>query len=179
MPGKPQLEVFEGVGHRIAALLRRHPTVGTAVALGRAAGLSRQTLHRAINEDTLTRETGRAVAKALGVSVDELLGEASPGQGQAQRVSEGGGTGDQPRHARNLPLAVREYLAELRVRLVKGGATDEQIEEAFDLFRSPAVFSFYFGGAQREFNEEEVLINVKTFAEEAVIPTLKRRGVKL
>lgn len=83
------------------------------------------------------------------------------------------------RHARNLPFSAREYLAELRLRLVKAGATEEQIDEAFDLFKSPAVFSFYFGGSQKAFTAADVLNNVKTFAEESVLPTLRRRGLKV
>lgn len=83
------------------------------------------------------------------------------------------------RHARNLPLSVREYLHDFRGRLLKAGATDEQIEEAMDLFRAPQVFTLYVGGAMREFTEDDVLANIRTLAEESVIPTLRRRGLKL
>ena len=75
------------------------------------------------------------------------------------------------------PAPVREYLAELRVRLVKAGADDEQIDEAFDLFKAPSVFAFYAGGATQPFSDEDILANVKTFAEESIIPTLRRRGL--
>lgn len=77
------------------------------------------------------------------------------------------------------PPATREYLAELRLRLVRVGATDEQIDEAFDLFKAQEVFAFFVGGTAQPFGEEDILSNVKTFAEEVVIPTLKRRGLKL
>lgn len=73
MASKLQTEVVPGVGDRIAAIIRRHETIRTGVALARAAKLSRQTLHRALKEDTLTRQTARAVADALSVSVETLV----------------------------------------------------------------------------------------------------------
>lgn len=84
-----------------------------------------------------------------------------------------------PRHARNLPLAVREYLAELRLRLTKGGAAEEEIDEAMELLRSPQVFTFYKGGAPSEYNEEDVLRGMKAIAEGVIIPELRDRGRKI
>jgi transcriptional regulator with XRE-family HTH domain len=87
--------------------------------------------------------------------------------------------GDQPRHARNLPLSVREYLAELRLRLTKGGADDEEIDEAMDLLRSPQLFTFYKGGAPSEYNDADVLRGMKGIAESIIIPELNERGRKI
>lgn len=84
-----------------------------------------------------------------------------------------------PRHARNLPLAVREYLAEFQLRLTKGGATEDEIEEAMDLLRSPQLFTFYKGGAPSEYNEEDVLRGIKGIAEGVIIPELRERGRKV
>lgn len=78
MAGKPTTQVIPGFGDRVAALLRRHPRINTAVALGREAGVSRQTLHRALNEDSLTLDTMRAIASALGVPMAELQAPEYP-----------------------------------------------------------------------------------------------------
>jgi transcriptional regulator with XRE-family HTH domain len=83
------------------------------------------------------------------------------------------------RHARNLPYSVRQYLHDFRGRLLKARVPEEAIDEALDLMRSPQVFSFFVGGTARDFPEADVLANVRTFAEESIIPTLKRRGYKL
>lgn len=83
------------------------------------------------------------------------------------------------RHRRNLPLAVRSYLAELQLRLTKGGATEEEIDEAMELLRSPQVFSFYKGGAPSEYNEEDVLRGMKAIADGVIIPELRDRGRKI
>lgn len=84
-----------------------------------------------------------------------------------------------PRHLRNLPLAVREYLAEFRSRLRQGGASDEEITEAIELMQSPQVFTFYKGGALSEFNEDQVLRGMKAIGEGVVIPELRERGRKI
>lgn len=177
MSGKSQTEIIPGLGDRIAVLLRRHATINNGVALAKAANLSRQTLHRALNHNEATLPTGRAIASALGVTVEELY-VGAPDYRQLDIL--GGFMPPEPhRHARNLPLAIREYLAELRVRLTKGGASEDEIDEAFDLLRSPAVFTFYKGGTPSEFNEEDVLRGMKALAEGVVIPELRDRGRKI
>lgn len=126
--------------------------------------------------DTLVR-----LAKLYGRNVDSLIsgerGEGIGGEELSTDVSRG--TDAKTRHARNLPLAVREYLAALRLRLTKGGASDDEIEEAMDLLRSPALFTFYKGGAPSEFNEQDVLRGMKAIAEGVVIPELRDRGRKI
>jgi len=168
MAGKPQMEHFQGVGDRIAALLRRHPTIGTAAALGRVADLSRQTLHRAMNEDVMTRVTGRAIADALGVRLESLIGEARADVAVA----------DVPvaRHARHLPLAIREYLAEFELRLLRSGATEEEMAEAIALLQASANFVYNVGGTQREYGEDDVLRGMKGIGEGVIVPELRERG---
>lgn len=83
-----------------------------------------------------------------------------------------------PRHARNLPLSVREFLAEFRLRLTKGGATDEEIAEADKLLLAPDVFSYFAGGKLNEYDEEDVLDGMRSMAE-AVVRRLKRKGRKI
>jgi transcriptional regulator with XRE-family HTH domain len=84
-----------------------------------------------------------------------------------------------PRHARNLPLAVREYLAEFQLRLVKGGASEDEIDEAMALLRSPDVFSYFKGGKLAEYNEQDVLDGMRSLAEDVVIPRLQKLGRKV
>jgi transcriptional regulator with XRE-family HTH domain len=84
-----------------------------------------------------------------------------------------------PRHARNLPLSVREYLAEFQLRLVKGGASEDEIDEAMALLRSPDVFSYFKGGKLAEYNEEDVLDGMRSLAEDVVIPRLQKLGRKV
>ena len=92
-------------------------------------------------------------------------------------LSEGGAT--IPRHARNLPLAVREYLAEFQLRLTKADVPEEQIEEAMRLLKSPDVFSYFKGGRPTEYNEEDVLNGMRAIGEDVIIPRLKKLGRKI
>lgn len=84
-----------------------------------------------------------------------------------------------PRHLRNLPLAVREYLAEFQLRLTRSGATEEEIDEALELMRSPELFTFYKGGMPSEYPEADVLRGMKAIGEGVVIPELRDRGRKI
>jgi transcriptional regulator with XRE-family HTH domain len=97
----------------------------------------------------------------------------------ADEVAEWGAPALNPRHARNLPLSVREYLAEFHVRLVKGGASEDEIDEAMALLRSPDVFSYFKGGKLAEYNEEDVLDGMRSLAEDVVIPRLQKLGRKV
>jgi transcriptional regulator with XRE-family HTH domain len=83
------------------------------------------------------------------------------------------------RHARNLPLAVREYLAEFQLRLVKGGASEDEIDEAMRLLKSPDVFSYFKGGRPTEFNEQDVLNGMRAIGEDVIVPRLKKLGRKV
>jgi transcriptional regulator with XRE-family HTH domain len=123
--------------------------------------------------DTLVR-----LAELYGTSVDALVSDPHV-QGGQHSVDVSRGTNAKSRLARNLPLAIREYLAELQLRLTKGGATEDEISEAMDLLRSPAVFTFYKGGELSEFNEADVLRGMKAMAEGAIIPELRERGRKI
>jgi transcriptional regulator with XRE-family HTH domain len=84
-----------------------------------------------------------------------------------------------PRHARNLPLSVREYLAEFQLRLTKGGASEDDVDEAMTLLRSPQVFIYFSGGKLNEYNETDILDGMKSIAEDVVIPRLRKLGRKL
>jgi hypothetical protein len=84
-----------------------------------------------------------------------------------------------PRHQLNLPHAVREYLAEFQLRLVKGGATEEEIDEAMRLLKSPDVFTYFKGGRPAEFNEQDVLDGMRAIGEDVIIPRLKKLGRKV
>lgn len=179
--------------------------IGQALKAAREdAGLSQKAVAERVGVDSITisrwergvRRPPRAavllLAKVYG-QPPERFGEASKGlddvpRGTVRNVEAAGGRrvaepadapGQGARHAKNLPLRVREYLAELRLRLTKGGALEEEIEEAMDLLRSPALFTFYKGGTPSEFNEEDVLRGMKALAEGVVIPELRDRGRKI
>jgi transcriptional regulator with XRE-family HTH domain len=172
------------------------------VALKRArehAGLSQAAAAQKIGIDSVTlsryergkmlapRATRIALASLYRAAPEELgleagsLGAVPRGTPEREpavlreHVPEGYGA----RHRRNLPLAVRSYLAELQLRLTKGGATEEEIDEAMELLRSPQVFTFYKGGAPSEYNEEDVLRGMKAIAEGVIIPELRDRGRKV
>jgi lambda repressor-like predicted transcriptional regulator len=183
MAGKGRTEVVEGIGDRVTLLLRRHAVINTALALGEAAGLSRQTVHRALNEDSLTRETGRAIAAALGVEFDEIwptvyqpLGERLISSHTVTARNEA--TPATYMAPRNLPQAVREFLAHVQLELTKAHATEEEVEATLSLLKSPEMFSFYEGGAPKDFTEEQMLQSMKAIYNGAIKPELKRRGRK-
>lgn len=117
------------------------------------------------------------LAEFLGVSVEWLRDDPQdmlPGIAEQLNAQP-----DAPRHARNLPLAVREYLAEFQLRLVKGGASEEEIEEAMRLLKSPDVFSYFKGGRLTEFNEEDLLNGMRAIGEDVIIPRLRKLGRKV
>lgn len=121
-----------------------------------------------------------ALAEFLGVTVEWLRDGTTatmPTLGASGALSEGGAT--IPRHARNLPLAVREYLAEFQLRLVKGGASEDEIDEAMGLLKSPDVFSYFKGGRPTDYNEEDVLNGMRAIGEDVIIPRLKKLGRKI
>lgn len=74
--------------------------------------------------------------------------------------------------------AVRVWQQEFRLELVKAGASDEQVDEAMDLMRAPQVFTFFVGGAPKEFSEADAIKGMEAIA--AVIrDTLTRKyGLK-
>jgi transcriptional regulator with XRE-family HTH domain len=129
--------------------------------------------------DTLVR-----LAELYGLSVDALV------SGAARRVSENAsdselstdvsrGTYAKSRSTRNLPYSVRVYLDELRLRLTKGGADEEEIDRAMQLLRSPSLFTWYSVGTPKELPEEKVLQGMKAVAEHLILPELRSRGRKV
>jgi transcriptional regulator with XRE-family HTH domain len=128
------------------------------------------------------------VAEVLGVSMGWLRYGSVTAQGYAPAVAvresvvaRDSVTATVTRHTRNLPLSVRELLAESRLEMVKAGALDEEIEEALALMRSAAVFTFYEGGAAapRDFNEADVLKGMHAIYSGVIKPELKQRGRNL
>lgn len=160
--------------YRLAAGFATHE------AAAEATGLERSRITRHENgtggkpqRDTLARyeRAYRLPAGSLSrVLAGDRVSEPSAPYGDGHGV---------PRHQRNLPLAVREYLAEFQLRLVKGGATEEEIEEALRLLKSPDVFSYFKGGRPVEFNEEDVLNGMRAIGEDVIIPRLKKLGRKV
>lgn len=66
-----------------------------------------------------------------------------------------------PRSTASLWPAVREYLAELRLRLTKANVPEEEIEEAMDLLRSPQLFRYFKDGELVAYSESDALDGVK------------------
>lgn len=149
----------------------------TQIDAAKLVGKSRQTINswEREAEDAASPDDSdlQTLADAYGTTRAELR------YGASSRVSQPDAIPYEARHARNLPLAVREYLAEVRLRLTKGGATEEEIDEAFDLLRSPEVFSYFSGGKLNEFNETDVLDGMRSIVENVIIPRLKQLGRKI
>jgi transcriptional regulator with XRE-family HTH domain len=84
-----------------------------------------------------------------------------------------------PRHLRNLPLEVRVYLDELRLKLTKGGATEEEVDRAMALLRRPAIFSWYSVGTPKDLSPAKILQTMKAITESAILPYLREQGRKV
>lgn len=78
-----------------------------------------------------------------------------------------------------LSQPVRTFLAETRLELTKGGASDEEIEEAMELLTAPQVRSYFMGGARRDRSEEDVLKGMRALVEAVIKPTLRELGRNL
>jgi transcriptional regulator with XRE-family HTH domain len=105
-----------------------------------------------------------------GVSLDWLLnGKGSPERQRVVSVQE-------PRIAQNLPYNIRVFLEEFRLRITKGGATEEEVDRAMQLLRSPSLFTWYSSGTPRELPEAKVLQSMKVIAESVIVPELRARG---
>jgi transcriptional regulator with XRE-family HTH domain len=89
------------------------------------------------------------------------------------------GTITEPRHARAMPLRIRIYLDELRLKLTKGGADEEEIDRAMQLLRSPSLFTWYSVGTPKDLPEEKVLQGMKAVADNVILPELRSRGRKV
>ena len=183
---------------RQLAIFRLAAGFSTHEAAAEATGIDRARITRHENgsggkpqRDTLARYE-QAYRLAPGALSRVLAGERVPVPATATppaavsrsgafdpsvSLSEGGAT--VPRHARNLPLAVREYLAEFRLRLTKADVPEEQIEEAMRLLKSPDVFSYFKGGRPTEYNEEDVLNGMRAIGEDVIVPRLRKLGRKI
>jgi transcriptional regulator with XRE-family HTH domain len=76
----------------------------------------------------------------------------------------------------NLPYNVRVFLEEFRLRITKAGATEEEVDRAMQLLRSPSLFTWYSVGTPRDLTEDKVLQGMKAVAENVIIPELRTRG---
>jgi transcriptional regulator with XRE-family HTH domain len=83
------------------------------------------------------------------------------------------------RHARNVPLEVREFLAEFQLRITRAGSTEEEVERAMELLRSQPLFSWYSTGSPRDLSPDKIVLGMKAVAEHVIIPELRQRGRKL
>jgi hypothetical protein len=77
---------------------------------------------------------------------------------------------------RDLPYNVRVFLEEFRLRITKAGATEEEVDRAMQLLRSPSLFTWYSVGTPRDLPEDKVLQGMKAVAENVIIPELRTRG---
>jgi transcriptional regulator with XRE-family HTH domain len=131
----------------------------------------------------LLRELGMAdtaITSAVGAITGgdsySLDGAAAAG-GSVVDTREPGDPG--PRHLRNLPLEVRVYLEELRLRLTKGGATEDEVDRAIALLRRPSIFSWYSVGTPKDLSPEKVLQTMKAITEGVILPYLRDQGRKV
>lgn len=60
--------------------------------------------------------------------------------------------------------------------MVKAGALEDEVSEALDLLKSPQIFTFYQGGAPKDFSEEQVLVGMRAIYRGVIKPELKKRG---
>lgn len=89
-----------------------------------------------------------------------------------------GGTRE-PRHLANLPLEIRVFLDEFRLRLTKAHATEEEVDRAMALLRSRDIFSYFSTGEPKDLPPDKVLKTMKAIAEHVIVPELRERGRKL
>jgi plasmid maintenance system antidote protein VapI len=173
--------VIPGLGDWIAGLLRRKARAEgrriTKSELAAQAGISRETLYRALSQDEVTPAVADSFARVLGVSVQVLLAPNSIALEDAMSPAgvyrDGGAAGA----TTPLPQRVRVWLAEFRTELTRAGATDDEIDEAMELLRSPQLRTFFVGGAPREMTEAQTLEGMEAIAV-VVRATLKKRGRK-
>lgn len=143
-------------------------------AVADAAGVHLKTVSHWLADRYVPDEERLApVAELLGVSVPWLrYGDEAPSPAPA---GEPGGT---PRVSAGLPYRVRVWLQGFLLEITKGGATEDEVNEARDLLTSPEVFVYFSGGAPKEFNEDDVLDGMEALGE-VVRRTLRKRGRKL
>jgi transcriptional regulator with XRE-family HTH domain len=166
----PMLESGPYPAGRLPEYFIRDPKTGEGVMLDLSAD------ERTAEE----RDSLRESAARMGMVYRAESTEAVASPAIARVIRKGGEASPvQARHAKNLPLSVREYLADFQLRLVRGGAAEDEVEEAMALLKSPEVFTFYKGGVPSEFNEDEVLRGMKAIGEGVIIPTLQERGRKV
>jgi hypothetical protein len=74
------------------------------------------------------------------------------------------------------PYDIRVFLEEFRLRITKAGATEEEVDRAMQLLRSPSLFTWYSVGTPRALPEDKVLQGMRAVAENVIIPELRTRG---
>ena len=181
MAGNGKAAKVEGVGEQIRTLLLKARM--NVSALARESGVSRETLYRALREDEISRATAAQIADVLGVTEKALLSPpkaaAEPDVRGSRHTGEGGGAGSGERST-EVPLrrhAVRVWLREFELELVRAGATDDEIADARTLLTRPEALTFYVGGHTRDATEEETIMGMEAMAE-FIRDQLKKAGRK-
>lgn len=165
----------DNLGTRLKVLMKakgvNNPEVAEAIGVDPVTVSQWRSGRQRPGDDTLKR-----LAEYLGTTPEHLRYGALSGivREAVERPYE-----QQPRLARNLPLTIREYVAEFELRLVRAKVPEEDVEEAMRLLRSVASFVYNKGGVQREFPEEAVLRNMKGIGEDVIVPDLRERGYKV
>lgn len=109
-------------------------------------------------EDTLTK-----LAELYGVAPATLRYGTTDVHG-ARQTGEGT-NGDRPADVPLRRHAVRVWLREFELELVRAGATDDEIANARTLLTRPEALTFYVGGHSRDATEEETLMGMEAMAE--------------
>lgn len=108
------------------------------------------------------------IAAALRTTPAALLGEPTASVRGSSHTGEGT-NGDRPGEGgAEVPLrrhAVRVWLREFELELVRAGATDDEIANARTLLTRPEALTFYVGGHFRDATEEETLMGMEAMAE--------------
>ncbi len=146
----------------------------TQEELAQAVGVTKATVSNHERGETEADEGQvQNYAEALGIS-EPMLRYQSPGQ-----VREASPTYDTtvPRVARGLPLSVREFIHSELLEYTRAGVSEDEIEHARNLFTSPEAFAFFKGGVRGEFNEENVMKDLRAYAK-FLRTVFKERGYK-
>lgn len=155
----------------------------TAPELAQKSGVKLRTLNSYLQgERSMSAETGIRLFGVLGwdeatywTAVVALATRASPElyalatEQRVKRIRE-----RQP----DLAKSVREYLAELRLRLTRLNATDEEIGAAIDLLGAPQLAAFYRVTDGADPSEEDLLRGMRHIVEGLILTQFAIRDFK-
>lgn len=123
MAGKALLERWPGVGQVVRDLLAERGM--SQLQLAESANLSRQSLGKLVNGDSLSPSTARSISRVLGVDL-ERLAKARSGPEREHTAN--------PMLARRLPPPAYEFVYKKLELLGDRGMTEDQIVVAEQLF---------------------------------------------